>query len=135
MILTYSNEKLKYAILAGFKIHTFRTDKSNRWKQGNTIQHWLGNPRNVKQKPKPHEFGKRVKHIHVCTGTQKVKIYLYHKKRDVIIIDGKRISDTQFDHIAINDGFTTWGEMRGWILNMYGRKWSGKIIHWTELKY
>ena len=51
MLLTYSLDRFVPAILDGTKKHTIRADHHNRWRAGMPIQHWRGNPRNVKNKP------------------------------------------------------------------------------------
>lgn len=69
MILTYSFDKFVPAILSGEKIHTIREDFYERWKPGMSIQHWRGNPRNVKSNPYQFAVGE-------CKGVQDITIRL-----------------------------------------------------------
>ena len=67
MILTFSSPDFVEAITAGTKIHTIRLDKTLRWKAGNKIQFWKGNPRNVKSNP--YQFG-----TGICTKVRIIQL-------------------------------------------------------------
>jgi hypothetical protein len=56
VILTFSRDSFKDAILAGRKKTTIRKDPFNRWHKGVFIHFWRGNPRNVKANP--YEFAR-----------------------------------------------------------------------------
>jgi len=53
MLLTFSRTTFRDRIRSGIKVHTIRDDKTNRWKVGNKIHFWLGNPRNTRGKTNP----------------------------------------------------------------------------------
>lgn len=56
MLLTFSKIQFIDRIISGQKVHTIRDDKFNRWKVGNKIHFWFGNPRNTRGKIKPFQF-------------------------------------------------------------------------------
>ena len=149
MILGFKN-KFTPLIIKGTKIHTIREDKPNRWKEGNKIHFAIGiRTKNYCQ----FKEG-------VCKGTQKIDII--HKSNVITVkIDGKllgeawkdkegtivcytglrleRINDTELkassDYIlhdlVANDGFITVQDFFKW----FNKDFTGKIIHWTDLKY
>ena len=91
MILSYSRTSFVPAIMQNLKKHTLR--KTERWKAGMKIQHWLGNPRNTKSTPPPFCF-----HEGVCDGTERVIIeFDPHEPLCFIVCVGNR----QLDAYAI----------------------------------
>jgi len=74
MLLTFTKPQFKDLIKQGIKQHTIREDKNNRWKVGNSIQFWLGNPRNVHAKNKPHQFGNGI-----CSRVETIRMYFHEK--------------------------------------------------------
>lgn len=120
MILTYSKDQFEAKIKAGIKIHTIREDKTNRWKEGMSIQHWRGNPRNVKLNPR--QFGSDV-----CMGIQKI---LITKDREISVGD-RFLTPVEIEALAINDGFESLRQFWAW----FSEPFIGKIIHFTDFKY
>lgn len=120
MLLTFSKPKFKDLIKQGIKRHTIRKDKHNRWKVGNSIQFWLGNPRNVHAKNKPHQFG-----TGVCCKVAPISIY---PNNDAIICDGYGLEMYEIEYLAIHDGFESWEEMK----TFFTEDFEGKIIFWKD---
>lgn len=132
------------------KIHSIREDKHNRWHAGNHI-HFVINNRTKNR----FQFAPVIP----CIETQKIQIFWdepqnYHKdlwQTPVeIIIDGNHtlkpdIGDILIDSVtkeilqgnkeakllAINDGFES---LKDFLL-YFNKDFTGKIIHWTDLKY
>jgi len=130
MLLTFTKPEFEDLIKDGIKKHTIRADKGNRWKVGNSIQFWRGNPRNARGKIKPKQFG---------TGTaSRVETIRMDFQSDPFFDnpDTVWIGDDRFDKIeelnalAVNDGFNNWYEMRIWFENSDGQ-FLGKIIFWN----
>lgn len=129
MILTYSHDRFPVLIENKIKIHTIREDKYNRWKAGNSIQHWMHNPRNVSKNP--YQFAKDVSDLNKCISVQKISIILT-KAIDMIEIDGRELDPSEFDVLARHDGFDSFRQMKKWFKESI-IDW--KIIHWTNYKY
>ena len=131
MILTYSRDYFVSAIQSGTKIHTIREDFYQRWKPGMSIQHWRGNPRNVRSKP--YQFG-----VGECKGVQEITIRRGCKKMKhglTVLVDDKFLNDDEIETLAKNDGLTV-AELREWFLSEPGSSWfQGRIIHFTEKRY
>lgn len=111
---TNFEEKIK----KGIKLHTIRWDEKGRWKEGNKI-HFSTGARTSK-----YNCFKKGK----CTGTQAVEI----KDRDVRV-DGLKMTWDEIEDLAINDGFDDIADFWAWF-DQYS-PFSGKLIHWTELRY
>lgn len=121
MLLTFTKPKFEALIKENIKKHTIRADKTNRWKVGNTIQFWNGNPRNVHAKNKPHQFGNGV-----CERISHIEIY---PSKNEIIIEGYKYNNTEvLSKIAINDGFENWEEMK----TFFTEDFVGKMIFWKD---
>lgn len=120
MLLTFTKPKFEDLIKENIKQHTIRADKNNRWKVGNTIQFWNGNPRNTNAKNKPHQFG-----TGVCCKVVPINIY---PKNDAIICDGYGLSISEIESLAINDGFENWEEMK----TFFTEDFVGKMIFWKD---
>lgn len=122
------------------KLHSIRTDRSNRWKPGMKIHFATG------MRTKNYECFAESK----CISTQKIKIeyqnsifstgmYTYQNEvKDPIIlvyIDGVLLhgkeGSAKIDMLAKNDGFETTHDFFRW----FNKDFTGKIIHWTDLKY
>lgn len=122
------------------KLHTIRQDKNNRWKPGTMIDFFI----NARRK-NMFRFAPRIPVVSV----QKIQI-VYEKAnpKDLdcvsVYIDDKlfyreydnRIPDS-FEHyenmmqLAHNDGFENIVDFFNW----FNKDFTGKIIHWTDLKY
>lgn len=116
------------------KIHSIREDKRNRWREGMVIH---------------FAHGIRTKHYNcwhkgVCTGVQKVEIYRnsdayywegdtrHRAKLDLVIkIDGLYLPQERNLEFAINDGFDSLEDFKGW----FDKDFKGKIVHWTGIRY
>lgn len=129
MLLTYSHKQFPPFILGSIKIHTIRQDKNNRWKPGNSIQHWMHNPRNKSKNPYP--FAAERPDLNTCISIQSVSM-IKTSKEWIITIDGRELPKERFEEFAINDGFTSFRQMTTFITESISN-W--KIIHWTDFKY
>ena len=108
------------------KIHTIREDKNDRWKAGNKIDFFI----NARTKAM-FRFAPIVSVVSI----QKIEI-IYDKNfgKSIfpsIIIDGNKLHPEKVDILSQNDGFDTVEEF----LQFFNEDFSGKIIHWTDLKY
>jgi hypothetical protein len=101
------------------KLHTIREDKYNRWKPGNDI-HFVINDRTRNRE----QFLPLVK----CISTQKIKIIA---KTCEVFVDNYPLSINAIKLLAINDGFTSVAEFFAY----FNTDFTGKLIHWTHLKY
>jgi hypothetical protein len=119
---TYEEIKPKY--------HTIREDNSGRWHDHQVIHSVVGN---------------RTKHRYQFTPTMPVvsvqKIFMTYAWNEVIEIsvDDRELTAIERNELAINDGFDSWADFFNWfypiIQDTKGKYFSGKIIHWTDLKY
>ena len=139
MLLTFTKPEFENLIKDGIKKHTIRADKNNRWKVGNSIQFWLGNPRNVHAKNKPHQFG-----TGVCSETRKIKIIhspsyvtllIDDEEIETLWVDDKsfRVYSTETDspifyQLSTNDGFNSISEFLEW----FNTDFEGKLIYWKD---
>ena len=130
-------------ILKGIKKHSIRVDEKDRWRAAMKIQ---------------HAHGVRTKrylmfHEGECKSIQKIKIiecdsttsdYCYeliYKTNDKkipyknkyfkVLIDGNYQDWKTIVKLAHNDGFDSTDDFFRWFFNGF----SGKIIHFTDLKY
>ena len=126
MLLTFTKPQFKDLIKKGIKQHTIREDKHNRWKIGNSIQFWLGNPRNVHAKNKPHQFGEGI--------VREIAFIKIKPKADIVQISYDKVNwgtfsdNKSLNDIAINDGFENWEQMKGFFTNDF----EGKMIFWKD---
>lgn len=102
----------------GSKIHTIREDKHKRWKEGNTI-HFATGVRTKKYK----QFISGM-----CFGVQEIYI---DNEQTVVMVDGRRLTFYEIETLAKNDGFDSVCDFLKW----FGDNFTGRIIHWTKLKY
>ena len=117
-------------IIFGHKKHTIRVDEFEHWHTGRRINHCYG----VRTKNFDNFFNNE------CTGTQKITIIHYPKKA-IVYIDDSRIGvwdkvyeNTYYQRIkdlAKNDGFDSVLEFFKW----FDTNFTGKLIHWTDLRY
>jgi hypothetical protein len=110
------------------KKHTIRKDVHNRWKASNDI-HFAINVRTKEQL----QFAPVIK----CVSTQAIEIvwnYDNSSQKETqpgVFIDGKEIDFQTLAKLAKNDGFDTVVDF----LKYFNSNFTGKIIHWTDLKY
>lgn len=130
MLLTFTKPKFEGLIKENIKQHTIRADKNNRWKVGNSIQFWNGNPRNVHSKNKPHQFG-----TGVCSRVETIFMQFQMSAEDFpdMVKIGETIleSKEELNALAINDGFDNWEQMRIFFENEENC-FLGKIIFWKD---
>lgn len=133
-------EMLKEAILEGFldilkydevtpKIHTIRKDKKNRWKPGMMIDFFI----NARQKDM-FRFAPRIP----LKSRQKIFMtYLPHCGLGFrVSINGRELDGWEVEKLAINDGFEAVEDFEDYFINeMEDDQFSGKILHWTDLRY
>ena len=125
------------------KHHTIREDNTNRWKAGRLIHFVIGN-----RTKKRFQFAPVIPVISTQTIffnyglTNKFVSCLFKiPKKDLekplistepnIFIDERLISKKEAEQLAINDGFDSYESF----IKYFDREFSGKIIHWTNLKY
>lgn len=129
MILGFK-EQFRDPILLEQKLHTIRTDEKNRWKKGREIHFATG----VRTK-KFNQFMKGK-----CFSTQKISFYWYKNLLNqwsvTVFIDGRNVTTDNdlIDRLAKNDGFSSRKEFFEWP-TWHKKNYTGKIIHWTDLKY
>jgi hypothetical protein len=120
------------------KLHTIRKDTSNRWKAGSDIHFVINN-----RTPERFQFAPVVK----CVSTQKIRIKRLTAKevnifspKDIIwsfrnhfivSVDDQLLSRENIKALAINDGFNSVHDF----FEYFNTDFTGKIIHWTNLKY
>ena len=131
MLLTFTKPQFKDLIKQGIKQHTIREDKNSRWKVGNSIQFWMGNPRNVHAKNKPHQFG-----TGVCSRVETIRMYFdlaEDWQTDSVKIGNDIFLKTkdELNAFAVNDGFENWSQMKLWFDNE-DKMFVGKIIFWKD---
>ena len=126
------------------KLHSIREDKTNRWKPGMIIHFTTGSrSKNYKCFAKSQ-----------CVSTQRIEIremsqicvdncYTYEEshmfgdrsekflKTFKVIVDSRELSDAEIYLLANNDGFETIHDFFRW----FNKDFTGKIIHWTDLKF
>ena len=103
------------------KPHTIRQDKKDRWKVGNKV-HFYINARTKNQ----FQFAPVLE----VKSIQKIYINPFAEVCRVCV-DGKWISNEVLEQLAINDGFNSIDDFFQYFNNYF----TGKLIHWTDLKY
>lgn len=129
MILTFSDERFPELIKNRVKINTYRKDLNNRWKQGNKIEFWLHNPRNVDLHPYQFANGLMLS----------VDRALILPSRNIIQIEENIYrAKSDLDELAIKDGFENWEHMKTWFTEDFNGKrltWSQKTLNfWNQNK-
>ncbi|TSE03393.1 hypothetical protein [Aquimarina algiphila] len=128
----YETTGLQFLCSERQKPHTIRWDKNNRWKSGMDIHFkiWTGSP----YRSKTFQFAP----VLMCTGVQEIEIIYSDEKlsdlycmEPVVKIDGRPLTLEEVEKLAINDGFTDVQKFCWW----FNKDFTGKIIHWTDLKY
>jgi hypothetical protein len=112
------------------KLHTIREDKNDRWKAGTKIDFFI----NCRQK---NMF--RFAPVLPVVSVQKITMSYLWGKVIMITIAGREMHASEKEQFAINDGFDNWDSFFEYfydvIKNTEDNFFSGKIIHWTNLKY
>ncbi len=123
-LLEASPEKYK------MKPHTIRRDKFNKWVVGKNIHffEWSAKPyRSTHFKFAP---------VIACVSTQIIEICWtdadgFLMAIPTIWVDGKWLVGEAEELLALNDGFDSLQSFYAW----FNKDFTGKIIHWTDLKY
>ena len=113
------------------KPHTIREDKNDRWKPGVMIDFFI----NARQK-NMFRFAPRIPVV----STQRILMSYAYANIIHITINGRRLNDWQEkEKLAINDGFDSWDDFVDYFIPIIEKSedgfFTGKIIHWTDLKY
>ena len=108
------------------KLHTFREDKSNRWNAGRPI-HGVINCRTTSM----YTFV-----IATCKSTQEIEIIPSGliSRLPKIVVDGRTLDKAETWRLLKNDGFGgdhSLDHFNSW----FTKPFSGKIVHWTDLRY
>lgn len=109
------------------KLHTIRTDKNNRWRADMPIHFYINNRR-----PDMFQFAPVVR----CVSVQDIEIRYKDSSgftwtNPEVIIDGITFDPSEWEEIAKNDGFDNVADFFAY----FNTDFTGKIIHWTDLKY
>lgn len=116
------------------KKHTIREDSKNRWKAGCLIHFFINN-----QRPNMFRFAPVVEVVSV----QRINIfkcapvytpYTYKTEKNgtfQVEIDGMCLNVEKLIKLSINDGFDTLDDFFSYFKDGF----SGKLIHWTNIKY
>lgn len=115
------------------KFHTMRLDPHNRWKAGRKIEMVY---RGAGYKIIDH-FNKGIPELGKCVSVQKIeiKVHPYGSEGgsiyDISIDDGPMLTREQASVLATNDGFDSLYDFEKW----FNKDFTGKIIHFTNLRY
>jgi len=113
------------------KLHTIREDSHDQWEPGMTIQMvYRGAGYKIKD-----EFNKGIQELSKCVSVQKIR-FEWHRRpysinRCKVYIDDVIQNTEQVEILAINDGFDSIHDFFAW----FEKNFTGKIIHWTDLRY
>lgn len=122
-----------YALSFSPKPHTIREDAHDRWHAGRLIHPVVFN-----RSKNQFQFAPTL----VCKSVQKIEIkhrWDYGKIQEVFI-DGYLFAsiepslhrnEQKLNQMAKNDGFSSFEDFFAW----FDHDFTGKIIHWTDLKY
>lgn len=121
----------------GRKLHTIRLDPHNLWKPNMSIQMVYRGP---KYSILDH-FNKDIPELEKCKSVQSIEIKWVHYTsgsfsgtkrgfRIAVWIDGVSCDD-KLALIARNDGFNSSNDFCRW----FSKDFTGKILHWTDLRY
>ena len=117
------------------KLHTIREDVKDRWKTGTMIDFFI----NCRQK-NMFRFAPRIPVV--STQILKIKWFnIYGKIVARVWIDGNSFAYVEYKtdmivtgnmlQLALNDGFDTIEDFFAY----FNKDFTGKLIHWTDLKY
>lgn len=129
MLLTFCKDEFKDGIIVGTKQQTIRADKSKRWKVGQTIHFWRGNPRNIRKGKlnNPHPF-----------GTGKVSamseiLMSFDEGILQVVIDDELLSRKQIHELVKADGFKNQIDfIHHFFPNADDGFFEGSVIHWKH---
>ena len=124
------NKQFPDKITAGTKKHTLREDVHNRWHAGMVMHMATG------VRTKNYNCFK----LDTCKGTQKIRIWHRSLLVTIVFINGRcfgqyrkeeKFPNKNLVSLAQNDGFETIDAFFEW----FSKDFTGKIIHWTDLRY
>jgi hypothetical protein len=104
------------------KIHTIIKDPDGFWHPGTEIAMVI-----YKDTVDEFQFAPM---LH-CIRVQKIEIRQSAEASYTVSVDGNPLDDEQLNKLAINDGFPSAEEL----LSYFSGDFSGKLIHWTAMKY
>ena len=118
-----SQELINKIVSVKPKRHTIRRDSKKRWKLGNLIHFYIDT-----RSPLQYLFAPVID----CISTQKIEI-IYNRGKIRVYINERQLplSPSKVEELAINDGFDSVDDFFEW----FNEDFTGKIIHWTDLKY
>ncbi|AQW92951.1 hypothetical protein [Elizabethkingia anophelis] len=111
------------------KLHTIRRDNYDRWKSGVLIDYFIN-----ARKKNMFRFAPRVPVV------SKQRIFMTYLPQCGlgfrVSINGRQLAEDEVEQLAFNDGFEAVEDFEDYfIAQMENDEYSGKIIHWTNLKY
>ncbi len=109
------------------KITTIRADPKNNWPPKTGLIH----PVIKNRTPERYQFAPTLNCVSVQTIKIKRKIIEAGVSKITVLIDGKKFHHKKWNTLAVNDGFAFAAEF----FNYFDKDFTGKIIHWTDLKY
>lgn len=112
------------------KLHSFREDKNNRWKSGVMIDFFINTRTKDMFRFAPRIPVVRTQKVEIMYKTAKLEIYIDDKLYSTYCQREKKY-DNKLLVLSQNDGFDTVEEF----FEYFNTYFSGKIIHWTDLKY
>lgn len=138
------------------KPHSIREDKANRWKPGRKIHFTTGSrtpnykcfaeskcvsTQVIEIKEIDSKVNPIIKEALTLLGVETDTHYIFEeyvpkldivfRKRFQVTIDGRVLSVEEINTLAKNDGFDSTHDFFRW----FNKSFTGKIIHWTNLKY
>jgi len=122
------------------KLHTLRADPHDRWKAGRKIEMvYRGAGYKILV-----QFNKGIPELEKCVSTQKIEIKWVYNTIDgvgdintmLVYVDGRCLTLSsnygfEVQSLAANDGFYGFDQFAKW----FNKDFTGKIIHWTDLRY
>lgn len=105
------------------KIHTIREDKKNRWRVNMKIDFFINVRTKLMFQFAPKQRVLRIQNIEIINTE-----FMNDK---IITIDGKVLVTSEINLLAMNDGFETTKDF----FDYFDKDFSGKLIHWTNLRY
>lgn len=115
------------------KIHTIRRDPHNRWKAGRKIEMVY---RGAGYRIIDH-FNKGIPELEKCVSVQRIEIKwesfigLEKPALNVQIDNGRSLTTEEITRLARNDGFKDIEQFCKW----FSKDFTGKIIHWSSMRY
>ena len=110
------------------KVHTIRADKKNRWKVGDKIHMVVFNRTKNRFQFAPVLEVKLIQKIKI---NNKSYISTDNLFDETVFIDDRILTRDELKQLVLNDGFESIEQFFEW----FNEDFTGKIIHWTDLKY